>query len=108
MPLPYVQRSSTTGAKAPFLCDYSQSPFNMSVAAVLEGAATATYAVQYTLDDLNDASITPVWFDDAKLPTGTAANGVSNYMFPVRAVRINIAAISGTVRFTAIQGTQQP
>lgn len=90
------------------MADYTQSPFNMSVGVVLIGAATATFGVQFTLDDLNDATITPVWFDDANLPTGTATNGVSNYMFPVRAVRINVAALSGALRFVALQGTQQP
>lgn len=108
MPLPSYQRFTTTGAKTPYILDYAQSPFNVSVQVVLEGASTATYGVQYTLDDPDETRWTPVWTDDANLPTGQTANGVSNYLFPVRAVRINIAAISGTVRFTTIQGTQQP
>lgn len=108
MPLPSSQRYTTTGAKLAYIMDYSQSPFNATVGVVLEGAATATYGVQYTLDNPNDPAVTPVWFDDVNLPAGQSANGVSNYMFPVYAVRINIAAISGALRFIVIQGTQQP
>jgi len=106
MPNPYSVTFTTTGAKTPCITDRSQSPFNMSVAAIVLG--TATYGIEYTLDDVNDPTVTPVWFPDANLPTGQTASGVTNFMFPIQAVRINIAAISGAgVRFVVLQGTPQ-
>lgn len=107
MPNPYSVTFTTTGAKTPCLVDFSQSPFNASVGVVVLG--TATYGIEYTLDDVNNPAITPVWFPDANLPPGQTANGVTNYMFPVQAIRINITAVTGAgVRFIVLQGTQQP
>lgn len=97
---------TTTGAKTPVIVDDQQSPFNASVAAIVVG--TGTYGVEFTMDDVNNSNITPVWFPDANLPPGQTANGVSNYMFPIRAVRINITVIGGAgIRFVVLQGTAQ-
>jgi|SRR5882724_3385857 len=107
MPNPFVQISTTTGAKTPCLVDNQQSPFNASVGVIVVG--TATYGVEFTMDDVNNPAITPVWLPDANLPAGQTANGVTNYMFPVMGIRINIAAITGAgLRFIVLQGTQQP
>lgn len=107
MPNPYIVTFTTTGAKTPCIVDRAQSPFNLSVAAIVLG--TATYGIEYTLDDVNDATITPAWFSDANLPPGQVASGVSNYMFPVQAIRINITAITGAgVRFIVLQGNYVP
>jgi nicotinamidase-related amidase len=109
MPNPYSVTFTTTGAKTPNLPDFSQSPFNLSVGVILLAGATATYGVEFTMDDVNDATITPVWLPDANLPAGQAASGVTNYMFPVRGIRVNIAAVTGAgLRFVVLQGTQQP
>lgn len=106
MPQPYSVTFTTTGAKTPCVTDHQQSPFNASVGVVVLG--TATYGVQYTLDDPENAAAA-VWFDDANLPPGETASGVSNYMFPVRGIRVNISAIGGAgLRFVVLQGTQQP
>lgn len=105
MPNAYSVTFTTTGAKTPVVTDYQQSPFNASVAAII-ASGTATYGIEYTLDDPDGAAVT--WFSDANLPPGQTATGVSNYAFPVRAVRVNITAISGSLRFVFLQGTQQP
>ena len=107
MPNPYSPPAfTTTGAKTPWLPDSQQSPFNASFAVIVLG--TATYGVEYTLDDPN-GSVTPVWFADANLPAGQSASAVTNYMFPVQAIRVNIAAVTGGgVRIVGLQGTQQP
>jgi len=108
MPNPFVQTSTTTGAKTPCLVDNQQSPFNLSVGVILNAGATATYGVEFTMDDVNNPAITPVWLPDANLPAGQAANGVTNYMFPVMGIRVNIAAVTGAgLRFIVLQGTQQ-
>lgn len=103
---PVYQSYTTTGAKTPVLLDWTLTPFNASVFAYLV-SGSATYAVQFTADPIDDASVTPRWYDDANLPTGTTASGSSNYMFPVRAVRINIASISGVLEFKVLQGLPQ-
>lgn len=108
MGVPWVQRLNVTGAAVPCVLDYTQTPFDMSAAVVLEGASTATFSVEYTLDDVNDASITPVWFPDATLAPNKVASGVTSVGFPIRAIRVNISALAGTLRFTVLQGTQQP
>ncbi len=87
------------------MLDHLQSPFNASYAVVLVGA-TATFGVQFTLDDPNNANVTPVWFNDATNGTGVTASAVGNYTFPVRALRLNVAALSGgTIRFVVLQGS---
>lgn len=100
---PVYQSYTTTGAKTPVALDWTISPFNASVFAYLV-SGSATFAVQFTADPIDDATITPRWFDDANIPTGTTASASSNYMFPVRAVRINIASISGVLEFKILQG----
>jgi hypothetical protein len=106
MGVPVYQSYTTTGAQTPVALDYFQTPFNASVFAYIVTGAV-TYAVQYTADPIDDTSVTPRWFDDANLPTGTTASGSSNYMFPVRAVRINIASNTGTIEFKVLQGLPQ-
>jgi|SRR5215472_3427503 len=99
--LPVYQSFTTTGAMSPIALDRTKAPFSVAVAVYL--TATATYGIQFTLDDLNGTN--PVrWFNDANLPPGSAASGVTNYAFPVSAIRLNITANSGTVEFKVIQG----
>lgn len=100
---PVYQSYTTTGAMTPVSLNYFQTPFNASVFVFIASGA-ATFAVQYTADPIDNPAVTPRWFDDANLPTGSTASGTSNYMFPVRAVRINIAANTGTVEFKILQG----
>jgi hypothetical protein len=103
---PVRQTVNQTGTGAPVPLDYIQSPFNVSFRAFLPSGATAVYGVQYTLDDLNDPNITNVdWIYDTNVGSGTAISATGNYMFPVRAVRINVASLSGgPIDFTVMQG----
>jgi len=79
-----------------------QTPFNVSLGAVVDG--TVTYTIQHTFDNvLNPAVTSPTAFDNTGL-TGQTANKDGNYAFPVAAVRINITAGTGTVTLTILQG----
>lgn len=100
---PVYQSYTTTGAMPPVSLNNFQTPFNASVFAYIV-SGTATYSVQFTADPVDDPDVTPRWFDDANMPTGTAVSDSSNYMFPIRAVRINITANTGTVEFKVLQG----
>lgn len=99
--MPYSRTITATGAQPAFAPDIMQSPFNLSAGVVLLAGATATYGIEFTLDDVNDPSA--VWFPDANLAPGQTANGVTNYMFPVRGIRVNVTALTGTIRFTILQ-----
>jgi hypothetical protein len=77
--------------------DYRVSPFNVSVGVTSTNAAF-TYNVEYTFDDANylasiGSSLPPTWFFDTNLSTASS-NGVSNYLFPVAAVRFTVTAFS--------------
>lgn len=85
--------------------DWQQSPFNLAYAVELPSGVTATFTVQWTLDDVNDSAFTPVWFPD---PTNgssqtTSVSGV--YTTPIRAIQVNCSALSGgNARLAVIQG----
>lgn len=65
---------------------------------------TATYTIEQTLDDVFDASITPVWFSH---PDTTLVNATTslqgNYAYIPRAVRLRQTAGTGSVKLTIIQ-----
>lgn len=108
MPYSFVQTVTATGAQVPCIVDNSQSPFSLSAAVGLIGAGTATFSVEFTFDDVNDPSITPIWFPDPNLAPDKSANGFTSIVMPIQAIRINVSAISGSLRFTVLQGIQQP
>lgn len=79
---------------SPIPMDYSASiPFNAGITCLVTG--TATYSVQFSNDNAN-------WFEDANV-SGATANGVTNYMFPVKYLRLHQASGSGSVAMTVIQ-----
>lgn len=89
--------------------DYVLSPFNASFRVTVPAGVTTSYKVQYTLDDLNaNPAITTIdWVDDANVGAGTTASATGNYMFPVSAIRVVTASLSGgtaTLFFTVLQG----
>jgi hypothetical protein len=92
-----------TGTTAWIPLNYRQSPFNVGFGAVIV-SGTATYSVQHTFDDVFNTAVTPVAFDNANA-TAQTANKDSNYMFPIRAIRLNVTAgVSPVVKLTVLQG----
>jgi hypothetical protein len=93
-----------TGTTAWIPVNYRQSPFNIGFGAVIV-SGTATYTVQHTFDDIYNSTVTPVAFDNANA-TAQTANKDSNYMFPIRAMRLNVTAgAAPVVKLTILQGT---
>jgi len=94
---------SSVAASAWLPVDYKQDPMNLSVACVLV-SGTATFSVEYTLDDVFDPAVTPVAFSLSSITAATASTaGVINQ--PVRAIRLNVTAgASPVVAMTMIQG----
>lgn len=104
MGMPVSQLINSTGNATALIIDWTLIPFNVGIALELQGASTGTFKAQYTLDDVNDPSVTATWFDITGT-SGTATVAVS-HTIPSRAVRANVSALSaaGTIRFVAIQG----
>lgn len=97
---PIVLTKTGTGTSNIAVLDHFQSPFNVGLGVNI--SATATYDVQHTFDDVLDSNVTPVWFTHPTMAALTA-NGDGNYAFPVRGIRINVTASTGTVTATIIQ-----
>lgn len=102
--VPKTISKTGTGTTAWYPVDRAQNPFNASVSVVVNG--TVTYDVEHTFDDIFNSAVTPVAFKHATLVAQTA-NGNSNYAFPVRAVRLNNTAGTGTTSLTWIQGNSK-
>jgi hypothetical protein len=104
-PLATYATISAAGTYGPYNLDSSICPMNATLGVFLTGG-TATYGVQYTLDDLPNVLPANVrWFDDANLPAGQTASGVTNYMFPVTGVRLVVTALAGgTLELKILQG----
>ncbi len=97
--------NSSDGLK---LIDRAQSPFNVSWAVEVPAGVTTSYTVQYTLDDVNDAAWTPVWFPDPINSTAQTASVAGNYLSPITAIRVNVSALSGgtaLIRLAILQGS---
>lgn len=88
------------GAGQTYPVDYRAKPFELSFACTVTG--TATYSVQHTLDDPYQVGGPVTWIDHQTVVAQTGTKD-GNYAFPVRAIRINVTAGTGTVNMTVIQ-----
>jgi hypothetical protein len=99
MGFPYRQAiylNGASGGQASFNLDPMVTPFNASVAIVLLSGASATYGIQYALDDpitVSDANAH--WLNSSQLPAGQTASAAMSFYGPVYRVRVNIASLSG-------------
>jgi hypothetical protein len=98
---PQVISITGTGTTAWIPLDYKQNPFNIGLGIVVNG--TITYDIEHTFDDVFNASVTPTAFKHSTLVAQTA-NKDGNYAFPVRAVRVNNTAGTGSTTLTILQG----
>lgn len=97
---PVVISKTGTGSSSIVPLDHYQSPFNVGIGVVVSG--TVNYTIQHTYDDVQDASVTPVWFDNATI-AGKATNFDGGYTLPVTAVKLLVNSGSGTATATIIQ-----
>lgn len=81
--------------------DYKQSPFNIGFGVVING--TITYDIEHTFDDVFDPAVTPTAFKHATLVSQTT-NKDGNYIVPIRAIRVNNTAGTGSTTVTLLQG----
>lgn len=109
MPRPIRKTLSAAGVTPPVPMDTYQDSAT-SVAVVLAAGSVLTYTVEHTYDDVFVEGFDPAtatWFPNADLATETA-NGQTNYVTPVTAIRLNVTAYTqGSATITIIQsGTQ--
>lgn len=79
------------------------SPFNIGFGVVVTG--TVTYTVQHTFDDVYASTFTPAtanWFSHPTVAAATTSQD-GNYAFPVRGIRVNLTAGTGSVVATILQ-----
>lgn len=101
---PIYQQINGTGIATAVILDYAVVPFNVSFALELQNG-TGSFGVQFTLDDVDQptdigqGNSTVTWFNDANAGPGQSNSTTGNYMFPVRALRVNVASASATGTF---------
>ena len=98
---PQVISITGTGTTAWIPLDYKQNPFNIGLGIVVNG--TITYDIEHTFDDVFAQDTTPTAFKHSSL-TAQTTNKDGNYAFPIRAIRINNTAGTGTTTLTILQG----
>jgi len=81
----------------------NESPFAVGFGVAVTG--TVTYTVQHTFDDVYASTFVPAsatWYSHATVAAqSTSQDG--NYAFPVRGIRVNITAGTGSVIMTVLQ-----
>lgn len=106
MPLQRTQIYTAPGTTVSWNCDPSIAAFNVSVACVLL-SGTVSYKLQYSYDTLDNPTLTDAnanWFDSTAIPAGTAATATATFTSPIARVRLVIAAITGSLQMTMLQG----
>lgn len=84
--------------------DHRAQFFNVGIETIV--SATATYNVQFTMDDIYSA-VAPTWFNIPSPFTGATANQATNFTVPCSAIRLNVTASTGTVTLTLLQSSGQ-
>lgn len=88
------------GTSAWIPIDWYKLPINVSLHAIVSGTVTST--IEYTVSDVYDPAVTPIAFSVTGM-SGLTANTAGNIAFPIRAVRINNTAGTGTTSLTIMQ-----
>lgn len=98
----------TTGDQPSVNLDPSIAPFTVSVAFIVGAGATASFKMQYTLDNFDDPLMTDAqatWFDSTDFPAATAASKAAALPFTVTRIRAVIATLTdGPLTMTILQG----
>ena len=97
------------GSTAPLVCDYRNAFGTTTFSVILSPAASLTYKLQYTTDDVFSPTFNPAtatWFDHPTM-TGQTTSGVSNLTAPPTAVRLTTtvyASGSATLKMISNNG----
>ena len=97
---PVVVTNTGVGTSNWIPMDRNQAPFNVGIGCVISGSVT--YNIEHTFDNIQDSTVTPTAFVNSGISNATG-NKDLNYTEPVRAIRINQSAGTGSVTMTIIQ-----
>jgi len=104
MPIKSAQFQAVTSAQnfAFIPLNIHQPDFKVTWAVVKTGSGDATYAVQGTLDNIQDSSVSANVFD---IVSGQTASNDGSITTPMQAVRLRITAVSASsdVSFRVLQ-----
>jgi hypothetical protein len=101
----YTYRTATTVLGGQHVCnlDHLRAPFLASVLVdVVTGAAS--YAIEFTLDNMDLDPADFRWITVPNLPAGQTTTQLYKLDFNVTAVRLNIQSLTGEVRLSVAQG----
>lgn len=96
-----IKTVTGAGVSAWLPVDFNNLPPNIGFAVVI--SATATYTVEYTYDDIQNALVTPTAFPSATV-TAATANKDGSFLTPIAAIRLNVASSTGTATITILSG----
>lgn len=98
-----VLTASDVAASAVAAMNLNATPFAVGFGVAVTG--TVTYTVQHTFDDVYAPGFVPAsatWYSHSTV-AGATASADGNYAFPVRGIRVNITAGTGSVIATVLQ-----
>ena len=95
-----VKTVTGPGISAWIPMDFSNLPPTLGFACV--PSATATFTVEYTYDDVFNATITPTPFTSTI--NAATAKIDANMFQPIAALRLNVVASTGSVTLTILSG----
>lgn len=96
----YVRPVTGIGTSRAVIPDVYLNPFNIGIGCVVTGVAT--YTVEHSFDYIDDNTTPVTWFANSTI-TAQTGNKDGNYAYPVRAIRLNVTAGTGTVVMTIVQ-----
>lgn len=98
----YIAETTVLGGQEIINLDPSKLIFEVSVLVDIV-SGDANYSVELSMDDVESPE-TMRWFSDSTLPQGQSATGLFKLTTAVTAIRLNLNALTGEVRFSVIQG----
>jgi hypothetical protein len=98
----YIAETTVLGGQHIINLDPSKLVFNVAVLVdIVSGAAN--YSIEFTHDPVDEISNVR-WLTDPAFPSAENTTGIFALTTPVTAIRLNIGAMTGEIRFSVIQG----
>lgn len=82
--------------------NYLQNPFTVTVLIDIV-SGLANYAIEFTTDDMSGDPSQFRWNALPSAPAGQTTTNLYTLNFPVTAIRLNLASLTGELRLSAIQ-----
>jgi hypothetical protein len=102
---------SSAAASTMIPANQLQTDFNATATVVAAAGSDLTYSIEFTIDDIQDSTVTPTWCDTSVAGQAVVAGAPAcvdlNINYPVTAVRLNVTAYTdGSATLTYIQASR--